>query len=93
MTEEKKKKPRGFAAMDPAKVAEIASKGGKASHAAGTAHQFTKEEAQAAGKKGGAAYHAKRGGPRKRIVPAEEITPEKGLRAEDYVNGPANPHS
>ena len=61
--EEKKK--RGFAAMDPKKVAEIASKGGKAAHAAGTAHQFTSEEARTAGQKGGSAPHRVRGrGPR-----------------------------
>jgi general stress protein YciG len=57
--EEKKK--RGFAAMDPKKVAEIASKGGKAAHAAGTAHQFSSEEARTAGKKGGTAAHVRRG--------------------------------
>jgi len=58
-------KPRGFAAMDRAKVSEIASKGGRAAHAAGTAHQFTSDEARAAGKKGGIAPHIRRGrGPR-----------------------------
>lgn len=57
--EEKKK--RGFAAMDPKKVAEIASKGGKAAHAAGTAHQFTSDEARTAGQKGGTAPHRVRG--------------------------------
>ncbi len=46
---------RGFAAMDRAKVKAIASLGGKAAHAAGTAHRFTKEEAAAAGRKGGLA--------------------------------------
>lgn len=46
---------RGFAGMDPAKQREIASKGGKAAHAKGTAHEFTSEEARAAGKKGGEA--------------------------------------
>lgn len=49
--EEKKK--RGFAAMDPAAQREIARKGGKAAHAAGTAHEFTPEEARIAGRKGG----------------------------------------
>ena len=49
------KKPRGFAAMDPSKVKAIASKGGKAAHVAGTAHRFTPEEAQSAGRKGGMA--------------------------------------
>ena len=45
---------RGFAAMDPAIQKEIASKGGRAAHAQGTAHRFTSEEARLAGKKGGA---------------------------------------
>ena len=56
----KPRKPRGFAAMDPALVREIASKGGKAAQAAGTGHQFTTDEAREAGRKGGAATHAKR---------------------------------
>lgn len=55
------KKKRGFAAMSREQVSAIASKGGKAAHAAGTAHQFTTEEAQAAGKKGGKAPHVRRG--------------------------------
>jgi general stress protein YciG len=46
---------RGFASMSPDKQREIASKGGKAAHQKGTAHQFTSEEARAAGKKGGQA--------------------------------------
>lgn len=41
--------------MSPDKQREIASIGGKAAHAKGTAHQFTPEEASAAGKKGGMA--------------------------------------
>lgn len=55
------KKKRGFAAMDPARVKEIASLGGKSAHATGTAHQFTSAEASAAGKKGGIAPHVRRG--------------------------------
>lgn len=51
---------RGFAAMDPAFVSEIARKGGKAAHAAGTAHEFTSDEARAAGRKGGRATHSRR---------------------------------
>lgn len=46
---------RGFAAMDDDKQREIASKGGKAAHAKGTAHEFTPEEAREAGRKGGQA--------------------------------------
>ncbi len=55
-----RRKPRGFAAMDPKLVSEISRKGGKAAHTAGTAHEFTSEEARAAGRKGGLATHAKR---------------------------------
>src|SRR5580704_7181437 len=58
--EEKTKRPRGFAAMDRTLVSEIARKGGKAAHSAGTAHEFTSEEARVAGRKGGRATHAKR---------------------------------
>ena len=46
---------RGFASMDEAKQREIASKGGKAAHAKGTAHRFTPDEAREAGRKGGLA--------------------------------------
>jgi general stress protein YciG len=53
MTDNKPKKPRGFAAMSPEKRAEISSLGGKAAHAKGTAHEFTSEQARAAGRKGG----------------------------------------
>src|SRR4051812_9666503 len=37
---------RGFASMDPSKQKEIASKGGKAAHAKGTAHEFDSGEAR-----------------------------------------------
>jgi general stress protein YciG len=57
---EKPRKLRGFAAMDPQLVSELAKRGGKAAHRAGTAHQFTSDEARLAGRKGGMATHAKR---------------------------------
>lgn len=44
---------RGFASMDEDKQREIASKGGKAAHQSGNAHEFSSEEAREAGKKGG----------------------------------------
>ena len=47
------KSERGFASMDDEKQREIASKGGKAAHEKGTAHEFTPEEAREAGRKGG----------------------------------------
>ncbi|MGB9988810.1 KGG domain-containing protein [Pseudoduganella rhizocola] len=40
---------RGFASMDPQRQREIASQGGRAAHAKGTAHEFTSEEARRAG--------------------------------------------
>ncbi len=43
--------------MDPEKQKKIASKGGKAAHAKGRAHEWTVEEAREAGRKGGAASH------------------------------------
>jgi len=45
------KSKRGFAAMDREKQRAIASKGGKAAHQKGTAHEFTREEARLAGQK------------------------------------------
>lgn len=45
------RKPRGFAAMNPEKQREIASLGGRAAHMSGHAHEFTTEEARAAGRK------------------------------------------
>lgn len=47
------KKKRGFASMTSEKQKSIASKGGRAAHKKGTAHEFTPEEARRAGKKGG----------------------------------------
>lgn len=47
------KSNRGFASMDLSKQREIASKGGKAAHAQGRAHEFTADEARNAGRKGG----------------------------------------
>jgi general stress protein YciG len=47
------KSNRGFASMDTSKQREIASKGGKAAHAQGRAHEFTPDEARVAGRKGG----------------------------------------
>lgn len=51
---------RGFASMDRERQRQIASQGGKAAHREGTAHQFTSEEARAAGRKGGEARAAQR---------------------------------
>lgn len=47
------KSRRGFASMDASRQREIASKGGRAAHAKGTAHEWTSDEARVAGQKGG----------------------------------------
>lgn len=47
------KSRRGFASMDPSRQKEIASKGGRAAHAKGTAHEWSSDEARVAGRKGG----------------------------------------
>ena len=60
---------RGFASMDRNKQREIASKGGKAAHQKGTAHEWTCEEAREAGRKGGMASHR-----RKQDQPGREQT-------------------
>ena len=51
---------RGFASMERSKQREIASKGGKAAHNKGTAHEWTSEEAREAGRKGGMASHRRK---------------------------------
>ena len=48
-------RPRGFAAIDKARHREIAAAGGRAAHERGVAHEYTSEEARAAGHKGGTA--------------------------------------
>ena len=57
---QRRAEPRGFAAMNADKQRQIASKGGKAAHEKGTAHEFTPDEARSAGKKGGEAVSQNR---------------------------------
>ena len=56
-----RKERRGFASMSPEKQREIASKGGRAAHQRGTAHEWTSEEARSAGRKGGQISRGGRG--------------------------------
>jgi hypothetical protein len=56
--------------MSPEKQREIASKGGRAAHEKGTAHEWTPDEARAAGRKGG---QISRGGRGRLIPPATSI--------------------
>jgi uncharacterized protein len=64
---EKPKARRGFASMSPEKQREIASKGGRAAHAKGTAHEWSSNEARDAGRKGGMVSRGGRG-----KLPAEQ---------------------
>jgi general stress protein YciG len=74
------KEDRGFASMDRSKQREIASKGGKAAHQKGTAHEWTSEEAREAGRKGGMASHRRK---------QEQQTPEGGIATEPIVDSNA----
>jgi general stress protein YciG len=57
----RRKERRGFASMSPEKQREIASKGGRAAHRKGTAHEWSSDEARAAGRKGGQISRGGRG--------------------------------
>lgn len=74
---------RGFALLDPERRRAISSMGGKAAHASGTAHRFTTEEAEIAGRKGGQA-RGKAARARQPSLPFCETTTEwDPLREED----------
>ncbi len=83
--EERPRRRRGFAAMDRDRVREIASKGGKAAHSAGTAHQFSSDEARVAGRKGGMAPHVRRGGVRRR--PTQDVASATNAQGEPSGDG------
>ena len=63
-----RKERRGFASMSPEKQREIASKGGRAAHEKGTAHEWTADEARNAGRKGG---QVSRGGRGRLVLPTD----------------------
>jgi general stress protein YciG len=81
------KEDRGFASMDRSKQRDIASKGGKAAHQKGTAHEWTSEEAREAGRKGGMASHRRKQEQQMPEVetPAEPIdaNPEQMMGTDD----------
>lgn len=95
-TTTKKSSGRGFASMSREKQREIASKGGKAAHRQGVAHQFTPDEARAAGRKGGEAVSrnrehmaeiGRRGGEASRSNGRAE---RNGERNDENRNAPGN---
>ena len=74
--------------MSPEKQREIASKGGRAAHEKGTAHEWTADEARNAGRKGG---QVSRGGRGRLVIPTGDpagvgtITPNDGATSGDRV--------
>ena len=84
------KEDRGFASMDRAKQREIASKGGKAAHQKGTAHEWTSEEARDAGRKGGIASHRRRReqtGGSDEVGSDRAVAMERGMGSDDSSSG------
>ena len=75
-----RKERRGFASMSPEKQREIASKGGRAAHEKGTAHEWTADEARNAGRKGG---QVSRGGRGRLIIPPASPGDATGLAANE----------
>ncbi|HEY0876089.1 MAG TPA: KGG domain-containing protein [Vicinamibacterales bacterium] len=81
-----RKERRGFASMSPEKQREIASKGGRAAHQKGTAHEWTSEEARSAGRKGG---QISRGGRGRLVEPATSpsASPADASPADEGMTG------
>lgn len=79
-----RKERRGFASMSPEKQREIASKGGRAAHEKGTAHEWTADEARSAGRRGG---QVSRGG-RGRLNPAGEVSATSEPPVAETAVGP-----
>ena len=78
------KEDRGFASMDRSKQRDIASKGGKAAHQKGTAHEWTSEEAREAGRKGGMASHRRKQEQQQQTpdgIPSSDETPPSSTSA------------
>jgi general stress protein YciG len=76
---------RGFGGLDRAEVRKLAQKGGVAAHRAGTAHEFTGEEARAAGRKGGLATHARRREQAKDVTSAGPLTSSSDTESTNEV--------
>jgi hypothetical protein len=72
--------------MSPEKQREIASKGGRAAHQKGTAHEWTSEEARSAGRKGG---QISRGG-RGRLVESTEPEMTAGSPEAERIGRPSD---
>jgi general stress protein YciG len=78
-----RKERRGFASMSAEKQREIASKGGRAAHEKGTAHEWTADEARNAGRKGG---QVSRGGRGRLVIPTGDPAGVAAIPANDGAN-------
>jgi general stress protein YciG len=74
--------------MDRGKQREIASKGGKAAHQKGTAHEWTSEEARNAGRKGGIASHRRRREQSGAAGAGEQSSDMPSMTSDDQPNRP-----
>jgi general stress protein YciG len=74
---------RGFASMSAEKQREIASRGGRAAHEKGRAHEWTADEARSAGRKGG---QVSRGGRGRLIEPRDVLPAEVSMPAIAYAD-------
>jgi hypothetical protein len=66
--------------MSREKQREIASKGGRAAHEKGTAHEWTADEARNAGRKGG---QVSRGGRGRLLVQPSDVQSASGVQSAD----------
>jgi general stress protein YciG len=84
-----RKERRGFASMSVEKQREIASKGGRAAHEKGSAHEWTADEARSAGRKGG---QVSRGGRGRLVAPPPTPTPTADISQMDMSSDSRDPN-
>jgi general stress protein YciG len=85
------KQRRGFAAMDPARQKELAARGGKASHAKGTGHEWNRDAARSAGRSGGIASGVARN--RKKAARLAAASAANTIANESVATNDANKRS
>lgn len=79
------KEDRGFASMERNRQREIASKGGKAAHEKGSAHEWTSDEAREAGRKGGMASHRRKDARESDVPPEDSLTEAVAPATHDWM--------
>ena len=84
---ETRKERRGFASMSAEKQREIASKGGRAAHQKGTAHEWSSDEAREAGRKGGMASRGGRG----KLPVVSTSSSSSVLSSSESISDPTEP--